>query len=125
MLSEMAVSDSGSGVHHGCGSGVVEVVTFPVPPDERDAFSARLRSAIRLIEEADGYCGHSFGPCAEDAGLFVLLVWWASLEAHTHAFRGTTAFDDWREALSGSFTDRPVVRHFHVEACRGRGSAPA
>jgi heme-degrading monooxygenase HmoA len=48
----------------------------------------------------------------ERANCFLLLVEWQTMEDHTQGFRGTPAYEQWREALHHFYDPFPVVEHF-------------
>ena len=67
---------------------------------------------------------HSFGPCAEDVGVFLLLVWWRSIEAHVVEFRQSADHALWRSLLQSQLQSEPWVRHFEVSEGIGQPCRP-
>ena len=48
----------------------------------------------------------------ESPNLYLLLVEWASTEAHTEGFRGSEDYAQWRALLHHFYDPFPVVEHF-------------
>lgn len=93
---------------------VVEVVMFAPRDVCPDDFEVVMRDAILHLRSAAGYAGHTFGRCVEDGSLFVLVIWWRSLEAHTVEFRRSPEHAQWQSLLSKHIYPDPWVRHFEV-----------
>lgn len=93
---------------------VVEVVLLALHDASKESFKGVMHSAIDHLRRAPGYLAHSFGPCAEDHQMYVLLVWWRSLDAHVLEFRGSEEHALWRLLLQAHLQSEPWVRHFEV-----------
>ena len=52
----------------------------------------------------------------ESPNQYVLAVEWDSVEAHTQGFRGSPAFQQWRDALHHFYDPAPIVEHFTTVA---------
>jgi heme-degrading monooxygenase HmoA len=48
----------------------------------------------------------------ESPNLYLLLVEWDSIEAHTEGFRGSEEYGKWRALLHHFYEPFPVVEHF-------------
>jgi heme-degrading monooxygenase HmoA len=48
----------------------------------------------------------------EDDHRFLLLVRWETLEDHTEGFRGSSAYERWRQLLHHFYDPFPVVQHY-------------
>lgn len=103
---------------------IVEVVVFNLHEASIADFSQVMREAVKTLCAAPGYCGHSFGPVAEDAGEFVLLVWWRSLQAHTVEFRHSPAGEKWRQGIRHHLRREPFVRHVELSSAASMQSNP-
>ena len=97
---------------------VLQLVVFDLKAAERDRFHGALAAAVPILEAAEGYRRHAFGPCVEDGTRFALLVWWARLEDHTLTFRSSAAHASWRAALRPFIDVEPEVMHVDVRTSR-------
>jgi len=59
-----------------------------------------------------GYCGHDLHRGLETPGKYLLLVRWETLEDHTIGFRGSPAYQTWKQLLHHFYDPFPVVEHF-------------
>ena len=73
---------------------ILEVADFRTPAVED--FEAAMRELAPVIASSAGYLGHTVQRCIETPGRYLLIVRWASMEAHTTGFRGSAAFERWR-----------------------------
>lgn len=93
---------------------VVEVVMLRLRESCTDGFEAVMREALVHLRGATGYGGHTFGPCVEEPGLFMLVIRWRSLQAHTVEFRRSEQHARWQSLLAPHVAPDPSVRHFEV-----------
>jgi heme-degrading monooxygenase HmoA len=75
-------------------------------------FEAALKGARPLIEATDGFQKMEVRACVETKDRYLLLVWWSTVEAHTHGFRASSRYDEWRAALHHFFQPFPAVQHY-------------
>jgi heme-degrading monooxygenase HmoA len=75
-------------------------------------FEAALKAARPLIEATEGFQRMEVRACVETKDRYLLLVWWSTVEAHTHGFRGSPRYDEWRAALHHFFEPFPSVQHY-------------
>ena len=54
--------------------------------------------------------------CLEQPSRYLLLIEWATLEAHTVGFRGSPLYGRWRELLHHFYDPFPTVIHFGTVA---------
>jgi quinol monooxygenase YgiN len=83
-----------------------------VRPGESGRFEEAFARAEPLIAASAGYQRHELRRCLEQAGRYLLLVWWDSLEAHTQGFRGSAAYQEWKALLHHFYDPFPVVEHY-------------
>jgi heme-degrading monooxygenase HmoA len=88
------------------------VAVLDVRAGESGRFAQAFRQAEPLIAAAAGYQRHELRRCVERPDRFLLLVWWASLEDHTHGFRGSPAYQEWKALLHPFYEPFPVVEHY-------------
>jgi heme-degrading monooxygenase HmoA len=91
---------------------VLEVAILNVRDGESAAFEATFREAQRIIAASRGCKRHELRRCVEAEGRYLLLVWWDTLESHTEGFRGSAAYDEWRELLHRFYDPVPTVEHY-------------
>lgn len=76
------------------------------------AFEEAMREALPLIAETPGFIELELRPCVETPDRFLLLVRWASVEAHTLGFRGSDRYAEWKRRLHHFYDPFPVVQHY-------------
>lgn len=84
------------------------VCRFTVPPDDADAFLARVHRALDLLGEADGFLGGEAGRAVDDPRHWVLTVRFRTVDAY-------------RRALSPF----PVREHVHPLLAEADTTSPA
>lgn len=93
---------------------VLEVAILQVRAGQSEAFEAAFREAQEIIASSAGCRRHELRRCLEAADRYLLLVWWDSLESHTRGFRGSPAYQRWRELLHPFYDPFPTVEHYVV-----------
>lgn len=94
---------------------ITELADFSVAPENHEAFGEALAKGVStVLSKSDGYLGHEILSSQETRGRWVLLVRWASTEAHTVGFRQSAAFADWRAIIGPFFAKAPYVEHFDL-----------
>jgi heme-degrading monooxygenase HmoA len=91
---------------------VLEVATIKVRPGDEDAFAAAYRGVRGELAASPGFRSARMTRGVESRSTFVLLVEWASVEAHERNFRATDRFTRWRAAIGPYFAEPPFVEHF-------------
>ncbi|MGA7835522.1 MAG: antibiotic biosynthesis monooxygenase family protein [Acidimicrobiales bacterium] len=91
---------------------MIEHALLHVREGEEADFEASMREALPIIESAPGCSGAEVRRQAEDPSVYLLLVRWASIEAHM-AFRDTGLFESWRSLTHPFYREKPSVTHFH------------
>ncbi len=105
---------------------VLEQALLPVLPGRESDFEAAFAEARSLIAASPGFRRLSLSRCIERPGTYLLLVEWDSLEDHTEGFRGSPAYQRWRDLLHPFYDPFPVVEHFtEVLTAIGADGAPA
>ena len=94
---------------------VLELATIDIKPGTNADFEAALEKAQFVIRQSEGYIGHQFQKCIERDNRYVLLIRWATLEAHTEGFRGSELFKEWRALIGQYFDTPPAVEHFNLK----------
>ena len=94
---------------------VLEIATIDIKPGTNVDFEKNLAQAQSVISQSEGYLGHEFQKCIERENRYVLLIKWATLEAHTEGFRGSELFKEWRALIGPFFENPPLVEHFELK----------
>jgi heme-degrading monooxygenase HmoA len=71
-----------------------------------------MRDALPLIKATPGFLRLEVRPCVEAKSKYLLLVAWATLEAHTQGFRGSERYAAWKERLHHFYEPFPLVEHY-------------
>jgi heme-degrading monooxygenase HmoA len=93
---------------------ILEQAVLDVRSSEEAAFEAAFAEAQAIIASMAGYRGHRVLRCVERESRYLLLVEWATLEAHTEGFRGSAEYERWRELLHHFYEPFPTVAHYQV-----------
>lgn len=94
---------------------VLELATIDIKQGTNVDFEKNLAQAQSVISQSEGYLGHQFQKCIERENRYILLIRWASLEAHTEGFRGSELFKEWRALIGPFFENPPLVEHFELK----------
>ena len=94
------------------GAGVLEHALLPVRPGQEEAFEAAFARARPLVAASPGLRSLRLSRCLERPSVYLLLVEWDTVEAHTQGFRRSPAYTEWRALLHGFYDPFPVVEHF-------------
>ncbi len=88
-----------------------EIADIVIDPAQSAAFEAAVARAVPLFRSAHGCRAMALEKVREDAGRYLLLVQWESLEDHMVHFRESEAFQLWRALAGPYFARPPEVRH--------------
>jgi heme-degrading monooxygenase HmoA len=91
---------------------ILEAAILNVRSGQDAAFAATMAKARPLIAATPGFLGIEVRPCLEHSGRYILLVWWERLEDHTHGFRCSERYQEWKELLHHFYDPFPQVEHF-------------
>jgi heme-degrading monooxygenase HmoA len=95
---------------------ITEHALLPVIPGQEAEFLETMDRAKAIIAASPGFRSLRVARCLERPSSFLLLVEWETLEAHTEGFRGSEAYQEWRELLHHFYDPFPVVEHFETVA---------
>jgi heme-degrading monooxygenase HmoA len=94
---------------------ILEHADLRIDPARASDFEAAIeRGVSTVIAQAQGFHGYKVNRSQETAGRYVLMIYWATLEAHTVGFRQSPAFAEWRAIVGPFFLQPPVVEHFEL-----------
>jgi heme-degrading monooxygenase HmoA len=88
-----------------------EIATITIDPMRGADFENAVAQARPHFEAAPGYVSFSLQKSIENPGRYLLIVGWASVEAHMVDFRGSEGFQVWRGLVGGFFISPPNVEH--------------
>lgn len=91
---------------------ILEAAVLDVRPGEAEAFEAAFEEAKAIIAASPGFVALRLLRCVETEPRYLLLVEWASLEAHTVGFRQSETFAEWRRLLHHFYEPFPTVEHY-------------
>lgn len=91
---------------------IVEHGVLPIRPGREAEFEAAFATARSLISAQPGFLGISMSRSIESPSLYLLLVRWENVEAHTEGFRKSPEFEQWRALLHEFYASPPVIEHF-------------
>ena len=92
---------------------ITEHALLDVLPGRELEFVDAMERAKSLIAATPGFMSLRVERCLERPSRFLLLVEWERLEDHTEGFRGSVAYEEWRDALHHFYDPFPVVEHFY------------
>ena len=91
---------------------ITEHAILSVRPGQESEFEAAFEQARPLISSQAGFEGLSLLRSQESPHLYVLLVEWADVEAHTLGFRQSPEYEEWKQLLHHFYDPFPTVEHF-------------
>lgn len=91
---------------------IFEVAILDIKPGQGAAFAAALAEARPLIAATPGFLGLEVRRCLERPDRYLLSVRWKTLEAHTHGFRGSDRYGEWKRLLHHFYDPFPTVEHY-------------
>lgn len=95
---------------------ITEHALLPVIPGQEEEFIETMDRAKAIIAASPGFVSLRVSRCIEQPSVFLLLVEWETLEAHTEGFRNSDAYQEWRSMLHHFYDPFPVVEHFETVA---------
>jgi heme-degrading monooxygenase HmoA len=94
---------------------ILEIADIRITPGQQAAFDEAIQRGLQtVIAQAGGYLGHEVQKCIETPERYVLMIQWASVEAHNVGFRQSPAFAEWRAIVGPFFAGPPLVEHFSL-----------
>ena len=90
---------------------ILESAYLHIKAGQETAFEAAFRQASSIISSMPGYRWHQLHKTLENPSLYLLLVEWETLEAHTVGFRGSPQYQEWQTLLHHFYEPFPTVLH--------------
>jgi heme-degrading monooxygenase HmoA len=91
---------------------ILEHALLRVKPGQESGFEAAMMSARPLIAASPGFRRLEVRPAAEQPGLYLLLVEWASIADHRDGFRCSGRYEQWKSLLHHFYDPMPDVIYF-------------
>jgi heme-degrading monooxygenase HmoA len=91
---------------------VLEHAVLEVVPGQEAAFEEAFAEAKAIIAASPGFGSLRLMRCIEEQNRYLLIVEWETLDAHTEGFRGSAAYEQWRQLLHHFYDPFPVVDHY-------------
>ncbi len=91
---------------------ILEHAILRVRPGLEAEFEVAFDQARRLISGQPGFVSLSLTRSLESPNLYLLLVEWLSVEAHTEGFRRSAEYVEWKRLLHHFYEPFPVVEHY-------------
>ncbi|MGF1696993.1 antibiotic biosynthesis monooxygenase [Vibrio kyushuensis] len=91
---------------------ITEVAILDIKPELVNEFEPAFSKAQTIISSMDGYINHQLQRCIENKHRYILIVNWASLEAHTKGFRESEQYQNWKALLHHFYEPFPTVEHY-------------
>ncbi|MEY4643969.1 MAG: hypothetical protein RLZZ596_800 [Pseudomonadota bacterium] len=96
---------------------VLELADIRIHPGQQAAFDEAIQRGVNtVISKAKGYRGFKVNQGIESPERYLLMIFWETLEDHTHHFRQSPAFAEWRAIVGSFFAAPPTVEHFNLLA---------
>ncbi|MFD2743812.1 MULTISPECIES: antibiotic biosynthesis monooxygenase family protein [Sphingobacterium] len=90
----------------------LEVAILHIKSGLSPAFEQAFSKAEKIICSMRGYMSHELKKCIEEQDKYILLVKWETLEDHTHGFRQSDEYQEWKALLHHFYEPFPVVEHY-------------
>ena len=90
----------------------LEVAILHIKSGLSTAFEQAFSKAEKIICSMRGYISHELKKCIEEQDKYILLVKWETLEDHTHGFRQSDEYQEWKALLHHFYEPFPVVEHY-------------
>ena len=91
---------------------VLERALIRIVDGQELEFERSLLAARQVIAKAPGFRSIRVLRGIESSHVYLLLIEWDSLEAHTDGFRGSELFGQWRALIGAHFDGAPLVEHY-------------
>jgi heme-degrading monooxygenase HmoA len=91
---------------------ITEHAILSVRAGAENEFEQAFERARPLIARQRGCQRVSLSRSLESPTLYLLLVDWDSVEAHTEGFRASPDYEEWKKLLHHFYEPFPVVEHF-------------
>jgi heme-degrading monooxygenase HmoA len=91
---------------------ILESAYLNVKSGQTEEFEKAFGQASYIICTVKGYVRHELYRCIENNNMYLLVVWWETLEDHTEGFRDSDEYQEWKRLLHHFYEPFPRVWHF-------------
>lgn len=93
---------------------ILEHAILSVKPGRLSDFEQAMATANPLIACQPGFISLELRRSAEGLNQYLLLIHWASIEAHRDGFRNSPQYQKWRGLLHHFYDPMPSVTYFEA-----------
>lgn len=94
---------------------ILETAKIIVATENRVNFEAALAKAVSdVLSQSPGFVKFEFLTGIEESDIYLLHIYWNTLEDHTVGFRESDLFTQWRGLIGPFFAAAPEVTHWQV-----------
>jgi heme-degrading monooxygenase HmoA len=97
---------------------IIEQAMVTILSGKEAEFELAFAEAKEALASAAGFGSVTLLRCVERPSGYLFLIEWDSLEDHMEGFRGSSAYERWRDLLHGFYEPSPTVEHFAEVARR-------
>lgn len=92
---------------------ILEIAFVEVLPENHEAFKEAVGKAVlEVLSTAKGFLDFELHQGIERENTFTFHIHWETLEDHTHGFRESELFTQWRSIIGEYFVRPPLVEHW-------------
>jgi heme-degrading monooxygenase HmoA len=93
---------------------IVELASLEVEVQRAGEFAEAFPAAQAVLARAHGLVSSQLLRDLEQPGRFIIQAYWSTLEDHTHGFRQSELFEEFRAVVGPFLREPPDVRHFRL-----------
>jgi heme-degrading monooxygenase HmoA len=91
---------------------ILEIAPLQIRSGQSADFEAAFAQAQAIISSMPGYISHELQRCLERPDHYMLLVRWATVDAHETGFRTSPQYQQWKQLLHHFYDPFPTVLHY-------------
>lgn len=95
---------------------ILEIANLSIKSGQEVLFEEAFGQARNIVADVPGFLGMELQRGVEQPSRYALLARWRSVEDHTVGFRGSPAYQRWRELLHPFLDSVPEVAHYESVA---------
>ncbi|MGI8827291.1 MAG: antibiotic biosynthesis monooxygenase family protein [Chloroflexota bacterium] len=92
---------------------VIEIAVITIVPGQEKDFEVAFEKARAYLAASPGCLSYQLTRCIEHPTRYVLRNEWATLADHTEVFRGSDAYQAYRDLVYPYYGAPPDVLHYH------------
>tara|TARA_B100001989_G_C24437537_1_gene412263 strand:- start:49 stop:360 length:312 start_codon:yes stop_codon:yes gene_type:complete len=91
---------------------IIESVILTIKQNQTAPFLQAFTQAQQILITQTGYISHSLHQCIENPHQFLLTITWKTLKNHTHDFKQSKDYQQWKTLLHHFYDPFPKVLHY-------------